>query len=401
MDSVFGGTNFRNEITWKRSHPKGLAFTRFASIHDVIFSYVKDRDHAIWNQTYTPHNPKEMFKQYNLVDENERRYQLTSLLNPNPNRPNLTYEFLGVTKVWRWTQERMMAEYNNGRIIVPKQGKGIPRYKRYLDEQEGIPIGDSWDDIGIAAGKERLGYPTQKPLALLERIIKASSNEGDLVLDPFCGCGTTVVASEKLQRRWIGIDVTHLAIALIKKNLLDNFGDNFPIQITGEPVALPDAERLAAQDAYQFQWWALGLVGARPVEQKKGADRGIDGKIVFFQGEHQRKAETVIISVKSGHLTASHVRDLRAVVDREKAAIGVMLSLHSPTKSMKEEAASSGHYYSELWNKKYPKIQLLTIENLLGGTQIDMPPIKHLDVTFNKTLRIQEQDNHETESFIK
>ena len=162
---------------------------------------------------------KKLEAQYHLKDADGRRYQLTSLLNPNPDPPNLTYKFKGVTKVWRWTKERMLEEDAKGRIIVPKEGKGIPRYKRYLDEQEGIPVDDFWDDIGFVAGGESLGYPTQKPKALLERIIKASSNEGDVVLDAFCGCGTTIDAAEGLHRKWIGIDISPIAVSLIKRRL--------------------------------------------------------------------------------------------------------------------------------------------------------------------------------------
>ena len=217
MDAVFGPSNFRNEITWKRSHPKGLAYTRFASNHDVILAYGSDAD-VTWNPVYTT-NPR-AHEQYNLIEKGtERRYQLTSLLNPNPNRPNLTYEFKGVTKVWRWTKERMEQADRDGLIVVPRDGKGVPRLKRYLDEQEGIPVGDTWDDIPIAAGKERTGYPTQKPLALLELIIKASSNEGDLVLDPFCGCATAMVAAEKLGRQWVGIDLSPVAETQVRNRL--------------------------------------------------------------------------------------------------------------------------------------------------------------------------------------
>lgn len=222
LDAIFGARNFKNEIVWRRSHPKGHAFTRFATTHDVIFYYAKDANHCTWNAVYAPYD-KSASQQYSLIDEGGRRYQLTSLLNPNPDRPNLTYEFKGVIKVWRWTRERMLEEDRKGRIVVPRAGRGIPRYKRYMDEQEGVPVGDFWSDIEIAAGNERLGYPTQKPLALLEQILSASSNENDLVLDPFCGCGTTVHAAQKLNRRWIGIDLTHLAISLVRRRLTDAF----------------------------------------------------------------------------------------------------------------------------------------------------------------------------------
>jgi len=386
MDAVFGPGYFRNEIVWRRSHPKGLAFTRFATTHDVILAYAKDNSQTKWNPMYSPQDPESAAKQYSLVDENGRHYQLTSLLNPNPDRPNLTYEFKGITKVWRWTKERMLEADAKGLIVVPKGGKGIPRYKRFFDEQEGVPIGDWWGDIENVSGNERLGYPTQKPEALLERIIKASSNEGDLVLDPFCGCGTTIAAAQKLKRRWIGIDITYLAITLMKKRLLDAFGTEAKFVVQGEPTSLPDAAALAESDPYQFQWWTLGLVGARPVEQKKGADQGIDGKIVF-QGDAPGIFENVVISVKAGHVTANHVRDLRGVVERDKAAIGVLISMEDPTKPMQTEAVTAGFYESKTWGKQYPKIQLLTIADLLSGKKIEMPPVKQVGATFKKAER--------------
>ena len=383
MDAVFGPENYRNEIVWRRSHPKGHASTRFARNHDVILAFAKESGKATWNPQYLPHDPSTVESQYGLIDENGRHYQLTSLLNPNPDRPNLTYEYKGVVKVWRWTKDRMLTAENEGRIVVPKGGKGIPRYKRYLDEQEGIPVSDFWDDVDYAAGRERLGYPTQKPEALLERIIKASSNECDLVLDPFCGCGTAVIVAQRLKRRWIGIDITHLAINLIKVRLRDAFDDAVQYEVIGEPTSVPDAAALAESDPYQFQWWALGLVGARPVEQKKGADKGIDGKIVF-QGDEPGAFESVIISVKAGHVTANHVRDLRGVVEREKAAIGVLISMEEPTKPMKTEAVTAGFFESKTWDRKHPKIQLLTVAELLDGRKIDMPPRREVDATFKK-----------------
>lgn len=201
LDAISGAANLRNQIVWRRSHPKGLAFTRFARNHDVILYYSKDAAHATWNPQHLPYPEESLEAQYRQQDSDGRRYQLTSLLNPNPDRPNLTYEFKGVTRVWRWTRERMEEEDRKGRIVVPRGGEGVPRYKRHLGEQEGIPASDSWDDVGIATGDERLGYPTQKPEALLDRIIAAASRPGETVLVPFCGCGTTVASAQKLDRR--------------------------------------------------------------------------------------------------------------------------------------------------------------------------------------------------------
>ncbi len=387
MDAVFGAENFRNEIVWRRSHPKGLAFTRFASTHDVILAYAKDVKAAHWSPIYLPHEVEKAAEQYSLVDENGRRYQLTSLLNPNPDRPNLTYEFKGVTKVWRWTKERMMKADAKGLIVVPKGGKGIPRYKRYLDEQEGVPLGDWWGDIEIVSGGERLGYPTQKPVALLERIIRSSCPKGGVVLDPFCGCGTTISAAQKLGHPWIGIDITHLAINLIKHRLQNAFGKKVQYEVIGEPVSLPDAESLAKEDPYQFQWWALGLVGARPAEGKKGADKGIDGRL-YFHDDQKGKTKQIILSVKAGEtVTVAHVRDLRGVVDREKAEIGVLLCMADPTKPMRAESASAG-FYNSPWGKKYPRLQILTIADLLNGKEIDYPPTG-ANVTFKKAPKAE------------
>ena len=232
---------------------------------------------------------------------------------------------------------------------------------------------------------EKLGYPTQKPVALLERIVKASSNPGEVVLDPFCGCGTTIAAAQKLGRHWIGIDITHLAISLIRHRLQDSFGKNCRFDVIGEPVSLQDAEVLAQQDPYQFQWWALGLAGARPIEQKKGADRGIDGRLYFHDEGRNGKTKQIIFSVKAGHVTVSQVRDLVGVITREKAQIGVFLSLNSPTAPMRREAASAGFYKSPWGN--HPRIQLLTIEDLLDGKTVDYP--QAADVTFKRAKRIK------------
>ena len=247
-------------------------------------------------------------------------------------------------------------------------------------------------------------------------MIQASSNPGDVILDPFCGCGTTIDAAQKLGRTWIGIDITHLAITLIKQRLADSFGilpavmqqkqaskmadggatDKLPkpsFQVLGEPTSVPDAEALAASDPYQFQWWALGLVGARPVEQKKGADQGIDGKIVFQSGG-AGVFDSVIISVKAGKTGASHIRDLKGVIEREKAAVGVLISMQEPTHPMETEAVTAGFYESQVWGRSYPKIQLLTVEELLNGKTIDMPPIRQVSATFKKAPKsITKQGN--------
>ncbi len=386
MDAVFGPQFFRNEIIWKRADPKGHAFTRFPSTHDVILAFGRGTNTA-WNTQYTEYDEDYLLSHYSNVEENTgRRYTLSDCTNPNRNRPNLTYEWHGVTKVWRWTKERMQRAHDEGRLIYTKSG--APRYKRYLDEMKGTVVTTVWDDIPFinSQAQERLGYPTQKPEALLERILKASSNEGDLVLDPFCGCGTTVQVAQRLNRRWIGIDITHLAIGLIKKRLSDAFGPEIKstYDVIGEPTDYAGAAALAAEDKYQFQWWALGQVGARPAEQKKGADRGIDGRL-YFHDDESGQSKQIIFSVKAGSVSVPQVRDLIGVLTREKAEIGVFLCFEEPTKPMLREAAEAGLYKSTD-GTTYPRLQILTIQQILDGKQPEYP-LHRRDATFKKAPR--------------
>jgi hypothetical protein len=293
---------------------------------------------------------------------------------------------------WKYTTQKLEELDKEGRIIWPRKERGVPRYKRYLDEMPGVAIQSIITDVPplSAQSAEKLGYPTQKPEALLERIMKASSNEWDTVLDPFCGCGTTIAVAQRLNRRWIGIDITSLATALIKNRLRDAFGDSAIYKVIGEPVALPDARTLAEQDPYQFQWWALGLVGARPVEQKKGSDKGIDGRLPFHDEGEGGKTKQVVLSVKAGHTGVAHVHELRGVVEREKAEIGVLLTMQEPTQPMRAEVAGAGFYHSPGWNKNYPKLQVLTVAELLEGKGIDMPPIRQVSTTFKKAPKAKD-----------
>jgi len=301
---------------------------QFSNCRDIILRYSK-AETCTFNKVFAEHDPEYVAKAYKYVDDQGRRYRLLPLLNPNDNRPNLTYEFLGVTRVWRWTRARMEQGYKDGLVVQLKPG-AVPQYKLYLEESKGRTITNDWSDIQQAGGNEALGYPTQKPQALLERILTVSSNKGDVVLDPFCGCGTAVAAAQNLKRRWIGIDITHLAIGLIKHRLFTAFGEriNKTYKVIGEPEDLREAAQLAADDPYQFQWWALSLVNARPAEQKKGADKGIGGRL-YFHDEALSSAETkqVIFSVKAGHTGPAHVRDLGFVLQRETAQIGVLISM--------------------------------------------------------------------------
>jgi hypothetical protein len=276
-----------------------------------------------------------------------------------------------------------------GRLVYTRTG--MPEYKRYLDEMPGSPAQDVWDDISPinSQAQERLGFPTQKPEALLERVIKASSNEGDLVLDPFCGCGTAVSVAQRLNRRWVGIDITHLAINLIKRRLQDTFGESVKetYSVVGEPKDHGGAVALAELDKYQFQWWALGLVHARPAERKKGADRGIDGRL-FFHDEKKSldRTKQIMISVKGGGTSVKDIRDLIGVLTREKAEIGVLITLQEPTRDMLREAAEAGFYASPFTASRHPKVQIFTVADLLGGKEIDYPRIR-AEVTFKQAPR--------------
>jgi site-specific DNA-methyltransferase (adenine-specific) len=420
-DAVFGPDNYRNEISWKRSQPKSHTTINFSNCRDIILRYAKTQD-AVFNKVFGKHDPDYIEKFYRFTDPAGRRYRLGDITNPNKNRPNLTYEFLGVNRVWRWTKERMQKAYEQGLIYQSKPGS-VPQEKRYLDEMEGQPLSDDWGDIEHlhGANAEALGYPTQKPVALLERIIQASSNPGDVVLDPFCGCGTTIDAAEKLGRDWIGIDVTQLAISLIKNRLQDTYGPRLKfvsgppqrrtgvapvsnisetdisetgatpvlhesiVRIIGEPTTPNEAATLAEDDKYQFQWWALGLVGARPVEQKKGADHGIDGKILFRDDPKAAKPEQIIIQVKGSKTGVKDVRDLRGVLDRDQAAIGILISLQPATGPMETEAASAGFYEHKTNRQKYPRLQLRTVKELMEGQGIERPStVAATDETFKK-----------------
>jgi len=402
LDMIFDPKNFRNEIIWQRTNAKSNAFTRFATNHDIILRYTKT-EKAIWNPQYTAHNPEYVEDFYRYVEpETGRRYTLGDLTNPNKDRPNLTYEFLGLTRVWRWTKDRMRKAYDDG-LIIQSQPGAVPRLKRYLDEQEGMPVGDIWMDIPPvqSQSKELLGYPTQKPLALLERIIQASSNLDDIILDPFCGCGTAIAAAQKLSRKWIGIDITHLSIALQKYRLTAMFPD-ITFNVVGEPLDYGSAQQLAQDDRYQFQWWALSLIKAKPLGGqegskvgKKGSDKGIDGVITFIDNPRE-KPKRVLVQVKSGHVKSGDIRDLVGTVKREDAAIGVFITLETPTQDMKKEALSAGYYHSSGWNKNYPSVQILTIVELLHGTEVQMPPQYG---TFRQAQRVKQDDKVQADLF--
>lgn len=371
MDAIFGAEHYRNEIIWRRygaHNDVGQGSRHFGRVHDVILFYVKS-DRSWWDQQFTPLSEDYIAKTYRGVDtDTGRRYTTKPLTAPGgAAKGNPTYEWNGHTRFWRYSKERMQELEAAGRLHYSKTG--YVRQKHYLDESKGVPAQDLWADIPALVGSndERLGYPTQKPEALMERIIESSCPPDGTVLDPFCGCGTTIAVAQRLKRSWVGIDLTSLAISLIKSRLTAMGADDYTV--LGEPTTSDDAKQLAGEDPYQFQWWALGLIGARPAEGKKGADHGIDGRLFFF--DEGTKAKQVIVSVKAGKVNVSHVRDLLGVLEREGAQIGVLISLNEPTGPMRGEAASAGFY--EVLGHSYPRLQLLTVAELLDGKLIAMP----------------------------
>jgi site-specific DNA-methyltransferase (adenine-specific) len=413
MDSVFDPRNFRNEIIWKRSSAHSRA-KRWGPVHDVLLFYSAS-DSFSWNRTFTAYDDSYLHSKYRHRDENGRRYRLSDLTGPGTRtgESGSTWREINPTSIgrhWEPPPDRALPEwfefpkgwsdlavrkrldilYEQNLIRFPSKSGGRPEFKRYLKDDSGNPIQDVITDIDPinSMAQERLGYPTQKPETLLERIINASSNEGDLILDPFCGCGTTINVAERLNRRWIGIDITHLAIALMRHRLNDTFGTELSeYEVIGDPKDLASAKALAEHDRYQFEWWALSLVDGRPAQdKKKGSDSGIDGYINFFD-DGSGKAKKIIIQVKSGHITTSQIRDLKAVVARENAVIGAFITLQEPTKPMLKEALEAGYYAPEHLAKKHtaPKIQILTIEDLLSGAELKYP--RMLVSTFRRAQR--------------
>ncbi len=331
LDGVFGKQNFRSEISWKRSAAHSDAKQgrkQPGNVRDIIFFYTKSNIWT-WNWLYTPYTEEYLDAFYKHVEEGTgRRYRLDNLTAAKPGG-DTSYDFHGTRpykgRYWAYSRENMEKFLAEGRLYFPPSG-GTPSYKRYLDEMPGVPLQNDWNDIRSVPGNEYLGYKTQKPLALLERIISASSNEGEVVLDPFCGCGTAIHAAQTLKRHWLGIDITHLAISLVEKRLRDAF-PGITFEVHGTPKDLESARDLAQRDKYQFQWWACSLVNAQPYRGKhKGADSGIDG-LIYFQDD-KGLPKKIVVSVKGGEgVSVPMIRDLGHVIDREKAAVGLFVTM--------------------------------------------------------------------------
>jgi site-specific DNA-methyltransferase (adenine-specific) len=327
MDRIFGINNFQNEVIWSYKRYTA-ASKRFQRLHDVILFYSKSGS-VIFNDIRIPYGPKSAKADSHYKQDEDGRW-------------------------FRW-QKR----------------KGKEPYKVYLSE--GRRLGDVWDIPHInASARERLGYPTQKPEALLERIIKASSNEGNIVLDPFCGCGTTVAVAERLGREWIGIDITILAINLIEKRLKDHFPD-VEYDVVGIPTDVPGAKKLASTHEGKFlfeRWFVMGL-GGQPYKSSGGGDTGIDG--FLYARDVKGKHHNVIVSVKGGSYGPAAVRDLKGVIEREGAVAGLLLVLKKPSKQAEAEAASAGRFQMLEVERSYPKVQIFTVEDYFAGKRPDLP----------------------------
>lgn len=380
LDGVFGPGRFQNEIVWQRNTGKSLMKRRLPNTHDLILAY-RQSEQSTWNEdaVFSPYDPDNLnaktAQKYCHTDEDGRRYSLDNLLNPNKNRPNLDYEFLGVRRVWRWTKARMQAAYEAGLIHQSAPGK-VPRLKRFLDEMKGLPLNDVWTDILPlnSQAQERLGYPTQKPLALMERIISMSSSPGDVVLDPFCGCGTTLHAAHALGRQWIGIDVAVQSMHVVQDRL-DHHFPSIKYDVFGIPKSADAAIWLAENHPFKFEEWAVCALGAMHSGKYRN-DGGIDGMFYYLTGSDERSRG--IVSVKGGRsLNPGMVRDLGGTVQTQRRltkdpnAIGVLVCAHEPTKGMRDAAREFGKV--DTLFGPVPAVQIITVKEMFEGATIRVP----------------------------
>ncbi len=424
LDGVFGPNGYRTEISWKRSSAHNDAKqgrSQYGNIRDIIFFYTKGSNWQ-WRWLFTDYDKSYIDSAYRLKDPDGRRYRRDNLTAAKPggdvsylwpvkrpiggaweadldsefDEPLDGWEYKQVPpynrRFWAYSKENMRKFALEGRLAYASSG--MPEYKRYLDEMPGVPLQNNWDDIPPAVGGESLGYPTQKPLALLERIIAASSNEGDVVLDPFCGCGTAVDAAQKLGRQWIGIDVTHLSIGLIERRMKDRYGEDLAYQVIGTPNDLASAQKLAAEEPHQFQYWITQAVDGQPYQGgRKGADRGIDGYL-YFTG-HDRKTEAAIISVKAGrNVGVAMVRDLKGTIEREKSPIGIFICAVNPTREMEREAAAAG-VYEGADGRTYPRLQIFTLAEYFHGLRPKVPLLDR-QAAYKKAARAGDESKQGT-----
>ncbi len=378
LDALFGPTAFQNEIVWKRTTSHNDARIRYGDVTDKLLFYARG-DKPTFHRQFRPYSPEYIESNFKFIEPDGRRYSSENLRSPNP-RPNLTYDYKGFkphANGWTVSYEKMEQLDREGRLIFPANPNGRIRVKKYLDEMSGVVVSNLWDDIGVIPSQhqERLGYQTQKPIALLQRIIEASTDRGDVVLDPFCGCGTAIEAAEMLGRSWIGIDITPLAIDVVERRLSrKGLRRKIDYTVEGTPLDMDGAQRLFDSDPLhlKFELWALTLVDGQPRDDgKPGADRGIDG-LIFFQNDAHNIGKAVV-SVKGGkNVQAQHVRDLIGAMSNQNANFGVFVTMHK-TSAMDEAAREAGSI--EAGGKLRRKVQILTIQELLKGKKPDLPPV--------------------------
>ncbi len=380
MDAIYGAEKFRNEIVWRRTSTvkgnAGQGAKHFGRNTDTLLFYSKG-DKYTFNTIFMPYSDDYIRKKFAYTDPDGRRFQTVSMSGPGgAAKGNPSYEVMGVTRYWRFSRQEMERLASEGRIYQGRPGD-VPRQKYYLDEGRGVELQALWSDIDAinSQGLERLGYPTQKPVALLERILTACSNPGDTVLDPFCGCGTSIDASQRLDRKWLGIDVTYIAIDLIEKRLQHTYGDNIKgtYEVLGIPRDRASALALFSRSPFDFERWAVSLINGQP-NQKQVGDKGVDG-VARFPLDARGAVGRVLISVKGGRqLNPSMVRDLGGTVTTQKAEMGVLITNGPPTRGMVDEANHAGTYQHPHYGEAFPRIQIITVDELLSGKRPKVPP---------------------------
>jgi len=381
LDAIFDPRNFRNEIIWKRTTAHSDAKqgrAAYGRVHDVILFYGKSSK-TIWNTVYVGYDQSYIDSHYRFVEEGSGRRFRKADVTAAKGGGDTSYEWNGVRpyagRFWAYSKDNMQKFEDDGRLVYTRTG--MPELKRYLDEMPGLSLQDVWTDIDAINPKaaERLGYPTQKPLALMERILSASTSPGDVVLDPFCGCGTTVDAAQKLNRKWIGIDITYIAVDLIEKRLLATFGSQIEATyaVAGIPHDKAGAYALFKENPFDFERWAVAMVGAQPNAKQVG-DKGIDGVAKFPLGM-KNEVGRILVSVKGGkNIKPEFVRDLLGTVQTQKAEMGVLITLEAPTKGMVDAVNHAGNYAHPANGEVFPKIQIITVPELLAGKRPKLPP---------------------------
>ena len=419
LDSIFvtRGGDFKNEIIWKRTTSHNSA-KRYGPLHDVILYYTKSSANFVWNQQYGGYDETYTDTKYRHIDpETGLNYRLSDMTGPGVRQgasgeawrgynPTLigrhwqppSYCYMKYTEVTGEDLaqypliERLDKLDEIGLVQWPKKKGGRPEHKRYLNDMQGMPMSDVWVDIFPinSQAAERLGYPTQKPEALLERIIAASTNEGDAVLDAYCGCGTTVAVAERLKRRWIGIDITYQSIALILRRLEAQYGKGVldDITLNGVPRDMQAASALALKKddrvRKEFEKWAVLTYSHNraAINDKKGGDGGIDGVAYFLTGRDDNAK--IVFQVKSGNVGRGDIAKLNSDRLREEAELAVFLTLKEPTGGMTQEANGMGLYTHPLMGKNYARVLIVTVADMLEhGARLDIP----LPVEVLKTAR--------------